>query len=211
MFEGAKVAEAPGWATGECKPRRRRRSPDVLDSRNMRAIGLGTQYADMVALVAEALKSADPRADIAGAARPPADAAHDHLCRRPRRLQGQLRELVVPAGLARRRPHAVHRHAPERPRRLAAGAACSSCGCGPTSCGAIDTLYLDIDLIRTFRVDDNEKTFFAEFYLSMRGNKRLDRADRVHQRLPRSQDQRPPDHRPHAARRRPERRLSRPR
>jgi len=34
----------------------------------------------------------------------------------------------------------------------------------------IDTLYLDIDLIRTFRVDDNDKSFFADFYLSMRGN-----------------------------------------
>ena len=34
----------------------------------------------------------------------------------------------------------------------------------------IDTLYLDIDLIRTYRVDDNDKSFFADFYLSMRGN-----------------------------------------
>ena len=32
----------------------------------------------------------------------------------------------------------------------------------------IETLYVDVDLIRAHRVDDNEKTFFAEFYLSMR-------------------------------------------
>ncbi len=32
---------------------------------------------------------------------------------------------------------------------------------------SIRTLYLDIDLIRAFRVDDNAKSFFAEFYLSM--------------------------------------------
>ena len=29
------------------------------------------------------------------------------------------------------------------------------------------TLYLDIDLIRAFRINDNEKTYFAEFYLAM--------------------------------------------
>jgi hypothetical protein len=34
----------------------------------------------------------------------------------------------------------------------------------------IDTLYLDVDLIRMYRVDDNDKSFFADFYLSMRGN-----------------------------------------
>jgi hypothetical protein len=31
----------------------------------------------------------------------------------------------------------------------------------------VGTLYLDIDMIRAFRVDDNEKSFFAEFYLAM--------------------------------------------
>ena len=31
----------------------------------------------------------------------------------------------------------------------------------------VNTLYLDIDMIRAFRVNDNEKSFFAEFYLAM--------------------------------------------
>ena len=65
LFEGAKIAEAPGWAKGECKARPEADEPNVFDSRNMRAIGRGTQYADMVALVAEALKSADPKSDTA--------------------------------------------------------------------------------------------------------------------------------------------------
>src|SRR5262249_11532502 len=34
----------------------------------------------------------------------------------------------------------------------------------------IETLYVDIDLIRLQSVDDNEKTFFAEFYLAMHDN-----------------------------------------
>ncbi|MEQ1615644.1 MAG: amino acid ABC transporter substrate-binding protein, partial [Hyphomicrobiaceae bacterium] len=32
----------------------------------------------------------------------------------------------------------------------------------------IETLYIDIDLIKAHRIDDNEKSFFAEFYLTMR-------------------------------------------
>jgi hypothetical protein len=31
----------------------------------------------------------------------------------------------------------------------------------------VNTLYLDIDMIRAFRIDDNEKSFFAEFYVAM--------------------------------------------
>ncbi|KUO57728.1 MAG: hypothetical protein APF80_02515 [Alphaproteobacteria bacterium BRH_c36] len=38
----------------------------------------------------------------------------------------------------------------------------------------IDTLYIDIDLVRAHRADDNEKTFLAEFYLSMRANQGAD-------------------------------------
>ena len=111
VFEGAKVPEAPGWKSGECKPRPENVVPDVFDSRNMLAIGRGTQYADMVALVAEALKTADPRANTSSTAGPPADPTQDYLCRRARRLPRQLRELVVQGGLARRRSHPVHSHA----------------------------------------------------------------------------------------------------
>ena len=34
----------------------------------------------------------------------------------------------------------------------------------------ISTVYLDIDLIRTYSVDNNQKSFFAEFYLAIRKN-----------------------------------------
>ncbi len=32
---------------------------------------------------------------------------------------------------------------------------------------AVSTLYLDVDLIRAFHIDDNDKSFYAEFYLSL--------------------------------------------
>src|SRR5262249_19783246 len=64
IFEGAKVPEAPGWKNGECKARTEVGVPDVFDTRNMIAIGRGTQFADMIALVADALKTADTSAGV---------------------------------------------------------------------------------------------------------------------------------------------------
>lgn len=44
----------------------------------------------------------------------------------------------------------------------------------------IDTLYLDIDLVRLYRIDDGDKSFFADFYVAMRGNNAsLDRVEFV--------------------------------
>ena len=44
VFEGAKVPEAPGWAKGECKLRSEE-APNVFNTRNIRAIARGTQFA----------------------------------------------------------------------------------------------------------------------------------------------------------------------
>ncbi|MDX2204087.1 MAG: ABC transporter substrate-binding protein [Hyphomicrobiaceae bacterium] len=168
IFEGAKVPEAPGWKTGECKARPAA-PPDVFAPRNMIAIGRGTQYADMVALAAEALKSADPKSGLA--------AMRAHLLKQLNTtyvagrgaFRGSFENWSFRPGsrAADRTPFIVMRPnglgdsqlAPLQFLRLRTDAL-----------RKIDTLYLDIDLIRTFRVDDNDKSFFADFYLSMRGN-----------------------------------------
>jgi ABC-type branched-subunit amino acid transport system substrate-binding protein len=177
VFEGAKVPESPGWKTGECKARPDSVVPDVFSSRNLRAIGRGTQYADMVAMVAETLKAADPRADIAqlrahvltqlknayaagrGAFR---GSFENWSFRRGSRAADRTPFVVMrPAGLG------ASQLAPQQFVRLRSD-----------KLRQIDTLYLDIDLIRTFRVDDNDKSFFADFYLSMRGiNASLDKIE----------------------------------
>jgi hypothetical protein len=169
IFEGGKIADAPGWASGECKPRPHAVGPDVFDSRNMRAIGRGTQYADMVALIAEALKSADPTSDTTGlrghlltqlkttyaAGRGAFRGSFENWSFRPGSRAADRTPFIImrPNGLGASQlaPEQFVRLRTDRLRR-------------------IDTLYLDIDLVRTFRVDDNDKSFFAEFYLSMRGN-----------------------------------------
>jgi hypothetical protein len=44
---------------------------------------------------------------------------------------------------------------------------------------SVSTLYLDIDLLRAFRIDDNEKSFFAEFNLAMRDDGKDNSIDEI--------------------------------
>ena len=169
VFEGAKVPEAPGWKTGECKARPEGGVPDVFDSRNMIAIGRGTQYADMVALVAEALKAADARANVA--------ALRAHVLKQLKTnyvagrgaFRGSFENWSFRPGsrAADRTPFIVM-----RPNGLGASqlAPLQFLRLRTDTLRKIDTLYLDIDLVRTYRVDDNDKSFYADFYVSMRGN-----------------------------------------
>ncbi len=171
VFEGRKVPEAPGWKTGACKERPEGDSPDPLESANLRAIGVGTQFADMVGLVAAAARTASPRADVAQTrghvanqllttfadGRGTFKGSFENWSFQPSSRAATRTPLVVmlPRGLGRTQlaPAQYVRLKHDNLRRL-------------------NTLYLDIDLIRSHRVDDNEKTFYAEFYLSMYdGNK----------------------------------------
>lgn len=168
IFEGEKVAAAPGWKTGECKPRPANPPPSVFDSRNMIAIGRGTQYADMVALIADALKTADPAASVKklrahilnelktsySAGRGTFRGSFENWSFRPTSRSADRTPFIImrPSGLG------ASQLAPVQFVRLRSD-----------KLRQIDTLYLDVDLIRIFRIEDNDKTFFAEFYLSMRG------------------------------------------
>src|SRR5262245_13729699 len=168
IFEGAKVPEAPGWKTGECKARPAA-APDVYDSRNMLAIGRGTQYADMVALVAEALKSADPRANTAGLRAHLLKQLNTTYAAGVGAFRGSFENWSFRPGsrAADRTPFIVM-----RPSGLGASqlAPLQFVRLRSDTLRKVDTLYLDVDLIRLHRVEDDDKSFFADFYLSMRGN-----------------------------------------
>lgn len=168
IFEGAKAPDAPGWKTGECKVRPEA-VPNVFDSRNMIAIGRGTQYADMVALVADALKGADPRAGIAALRAHLQKQLETNYAAGRGAFRGSFENWSFRPGSrsADRTPFIVM-----RPNGLGASqlAPLQFLRLRTDTLRKIDTLYLDIDLIRTYRVDDSDKSFFADFYLSMRGN-----------------------------------------
>jgi hypothetical protein len=61
VFEGAKLADAPGWKDGSCDPDY---EPQPFSAANLRAIGYGAQFADMVSLVAGAAGRAGARAEL---------------------------------------------------------------------------------------------------------------------------------------------------
>ncbi len=166
VFEGRKIPEAPGWAKGECKERTLA-EPDPLEAANLRAIGFGTQFADMLALVAKAAAVEGPKSEIAAMRTlvqrqlQTAYASGRGVFRgsfeswsfdRTSRAAARLPFIVMqPKGLGRRQL------APFQFARMKSGAL-----------RQIPTLYADVDLIRTYNIDDNDKTFFAEFYLSLR-------------------------------------------
>jgi ABC-type branched-subunit amino acid transport system substrate-binding protein len=166
QFAGVKNPDAAGWASGECKPRDDDAAPDVRSSDNMRAIRIGGRYADMVGLVAAAARSAPLPADTTK--------LREHVIARIKSAyatgtgmyQGRFgnwsfrpaTRAVAQTPLILQRVRGVDgvQLAPVQFVRLR-----------DDSLRAVNTLYLDIDLIRAFRIDDNEKSFFAEFYLAM--------------------------------------------
>lgn len=169
VFEGRKIAEAPGWTSGECKPRPEAAVADPLEAANQRAISLGAQHADMVALVAEAARGAPKGADVAALrARVLSELRTTYAAGRGV-FKGRFESWSFNPGsrTANRTPFVVILPQGLGQMQLA-----------PTQFvrgkdGALrrmETLYLDIDLIRADRIEDNDKAFNAEFYLSMRDN-----------------------------------------
>ncbi len=166
IFEGAKVPDAPGWASGECKPRADEEAPRVLSDENLRAIRIGGQYADMIGLVAEAARSAERPADVAQLRAHVIDRIKSAYAAGRGTYQGRFDNwsFRTATRAAARTPfilQLVHGQnatqlAPVQFVRLRDG-----------SLRPVNTLYLDVDMVRAFRVNDNEKSFFAEFYLAM--------------------------------------------
>ncbi|MEQ1652505.1 MAG: ABC transporter substrate-binding protein, partial [Hyphomicrobium sp.] len=167
IFEGRKVPTAPGWAKGDCKSREIDELPDPFASANLRAIGIGSQYADMVALVVAAANAGGYSTDIVklrthvlsalqstyAAGRGTFKGTFDNWSFVPQSRTAARDPFVIilPQGLGRTQL------APIQFMRTKDG-----------GLRQIETLYADIDLIKAHRVDENEKSFFAEFYLSMR-------------------------------------------
>ena len=167
VFVGDKIPTAPGWANGECKERPASAADNPLSDDNLRAIGVGTQYADMLGIIASAARTAERDSDI--------KKLRSHIIEHLKTtyaagrgvFQGQFENWSFDprTRTATRTPFLV---------QLAPGMGRTQLGpmqfarLKNENLRAIGTQYLDIDLIRVFSVDDNEKTFHAEFYVSMR-------------------------------------------
>lgn len=169
MFEGTKIPSAPGWANGECKPRELAEITDPFNRANLRAISVGSQFADMVKLVAEGARTADGTTDVVKLREAVLQSLKSSYASGRGAFQGSFDNwsfvpatrtaardpfiIILPQGLGRTQL------AQQQFVRTKDGAL-----------RQISTLYADIDLIKAHRVDENAKSFYAEFYLSMRDN-----------------------------------------
>ncbi len=172
IFEDTKNEVAEGWKTGVCKAADQKGSPSILASSNVRAIGRGTQYADMVGLIGDVA-----RAQFSDQSLPV--------------LRGQIIETIKAdyvSGVGAYRGafdnwsfRPSSRGASRTPSIVMRSRGANTVQLAPTQYARlrndalrpIQTIYMDIDVTRVFRVNDEEKSFFAEFYMSLRGNDQM--------------------------------------
>lgn len=174
-FEDTADRSAAGWSTGKCKDKPKASSAGILAPENLRAIARGTQYADMIGLIGEVARATYAEQSIpvfraamleklktryiagSGTYRGHFDNWSFH--------EGSQSASRTPAILMRLRGAPHVQLAPTQYVRLRSAAL-----------RPVQTVYMDIDLVRIFRIDDDEKSFFAEFYMAMRSNQRFDPA-----------------------------------
>lgn len=166
LFPDRKRTLSTGWLTGKCKEAEGDANENVLDPENLRAIARGTQYADMIGLIATLMKDAPAKDGINNLRHRIVEGITNDFATGTGIYKGEYDNWSfrpdsrtatrTPVILLRPRGTQAVRLAPDQYVRLR-----------NDNLRRIQTLYMDIDLIRLYRVDDKEKSFFAEFYLSL--------------------------------------------
>jgi hypothetical protein len=169
IFGGQKVPAAPGWNNGECKASAESDVPDPFSSANMRAIGIGSQFADMVALIADSARNEERSTDITVLRQRVLKSLRMNYAAGRGAYKGPFENwsFVANTRAAARDPFIII--LPQKLGRTQL-APVQFVRSKDGSLRQIETLYIDIDLIKLHRVDENDKTFFADFYLLMRDN-----------------------------------------
>lgn len=181
-FAGRTRADAEAWRKNDCDRIFANGPPDTFSRLNVNAVQRGALYADMVKLVATSAARVGERH---GAGRG-VKAGRVIDAYRAQVLEDLGKTYTVGRGMFRGTFENWSFHPQSRVRAQTPFVAILPQGLGrkqlaPTqfvrlrdgSLKAIETLYLDIDLIRTHSVDNNKKSFFAEFYVAMRVSDRL--------------------------------------
>ena len=167
IFVGDRNPQAPGWTNGECKERAPSAGFDPLADENLRAIGVGAQFADMLGIVAAASRTADRDGDVRELRAHIIQQLTTTFAAGRGVYQGQFENWSFdPQSRAATRTPFLVQLTPGMGRTQLAPLQFARLK--NENLRSIGTQYLDIDLIRVHSVDDNEKTFSAEFYLSLR-------------------------------------------
>ncbi len=169
LFEGTKIEDASGWTDGSCDADY---EPAPFSATNLRAIGYGAQFADMIALVAEAASGAGRGAELKAMHNAILKALGETYAAGRGAFQGRFENWSFFADVRTRSqtpfvvilPQSLGRTqlAPIQFVRTREG-----------TLRRIDTLYLDVDMLRTYAIDNDARSFYADFYLSMRASDRV--------------------------------------
>ncbi len=168
-FNGHRNPDAFERLENECQERLEKAQLDVLSRSNLRAIGMGLEIRDMIAMIAVIAKSAKAAGN-----------ADDVAAIRKTIVAGIPANFAAGKGIFKGvvedwsfRP--ASRTAVRTPFIVARPSAIGKLQLAPVQyvplqgdrLRKIPTFYLEIDPTRIYRIDDTEKTFAADFYLSM--------------------------------------------
>lgn len=178
VFGGVKNEKVAGWADGSCAENADSLWSSVYAQGNLRAATRGAEYADMIGLIAEAAAGAPRRASLSELRAHVAETLARRFAAGGGAFEGRLANWSFrpETRTATRAPAIVERPAGVDSQRLAPIQYVRVRG---EALRRIQTYYLDIDLARIFRVDDNAGTFFAEMTVSLvdDGGASLDKLD----------------------------------
>lgn len=178
VFVGDKIPQAPGWANGECKERAPSVALDPLSDENLRAIAAGTQFADMLGMVAAAGRTAGRDGGVKELRAHIIEQLTTTFAAGRGVFQGQFENWSFdPKSRAATRTPFLVQLAPGMGRTQLAPLQFARLK--NENLRSIGTQYLDIDLIRVHSVNDNDKTFSAEFYLSLRDDGQANSIDLI--------------------------------
>lgn len=166
IFEDTPNKATPGWSDGSCTLTKSSGPPRILDERNRRAIGRGAQYADMIALIGDALAGAVPDADVASLRARVASRLAELSTGRST-FQGLWQNWSFTKGRASADDALILQRLPGQASLTLAPVQYHRVG---DSLEPTPVIQLALDPISLSRVDTNDATFEAELYLSLRSS-----------------------------------------
>ncbi len=169
VFNGRRNQDAFDRVENGCQERGAHAARDVLSPSNLRAIGIGLEFRDTIGMVADVLNSANPAVnsdDIAAIRKTISKGIAASFASGKGVFRGLLEDWSFrPSSRTTvRTPFIITRPKQLETQQLAP---VQYVPLKDDKLRRIPTIYLEIALIRLYRIDDTEKTFSADFYLSM--------------------------------------------
>ncbi len=178
FFAGRKAASMEEWNRNDCNKFYATYVPSTFSAANIAAAKEGALFADMIKLVATSAASTGRTLDIGGTRSGNTTPIEKY---RKAVLRDLGHKYAAGSGAFKGIFENWSFHPEQRVRAQTPIVAILPSGLGKKQLAQtqfirlrdggikpIQTLYMDVDLVRTYSVDNNKKSFFAEFYLAMR-------------------------------------------